>query len=128
MALFADYGKDLALNGLISGGTRIDACTSAPTTYAEATSTYSIGNKTGLTLTGPFAATPSGRKATVPTFSGGSQTGSGTPLYWAITDPANSRLWAVNVISGVTGAFTGTGNQFDMTATFDIIIPEAVSL
>lgn len=128
MALFADYGKDLALAGLIAGGTRLDACTSAPTTYAEATSTYSIGNKTGLTLTGPTDATPDGRKATVPTFTGGSQTGSGTPTHWAITDPGNSRLWAVNAIPSVTGAFTGAGNTFDMTTAFDIIIPEAVSL
>lgn len=128
MALLADYLKDLALAGLISGGTRIDACTAAPTTYTEATSTYSIGNKTGLTLTGPAAATPNGRKATVPTFTGGSQTGSGTPTYWAVTDPGSSRLLAVGEIPTVTGAFTGSGNSFDMTATFDIIIPEAVNL
>ena len=128
MASFSDYLKDLAITGLISGGTRLDACTSTPTTYAEATSTYSIGNKTGLTLTGPSAASPSGRKATVPTFTGGSQTGSGTPLYWAITDPGNSRLLCVNTISGVSGAFTGSGNTFSMPATFDIIIPEAVTL
>ena len=128
MAYYSDYGRDADLNALISGGTRLDACTSAPTTYAEATSTYSIGNKTGLTLTGPTDATPDGRKATVPTFTSGSQTGSGTPLYWAITDPANSRLWAVNIISGVSGAFTGSGNTFSMPATFDIIIPEAVTL
>ena len=48
-------------------GTRIDICyTQEPTTYAEATSTYTCGNKTGLHTGAPEDGETDGRRDKVP--------------------------------------------------------------
>lgn len=115
-----DLVLDNGLSVLTNGGTRIDICSSEPTTYAQATSSLSLGNKTGVSIGAPGARTPNGRKVTVSAVSGGSVTVNGTAGFYAITDPGNSRLLAAGPLSA-SQAVTA-GNQFSL-ASFDIGIP-----
>jgi len=60
-------------------GRRVDICyTQEPTTYTEATSTYSCGNKTGLTMSALADGDVDGRKTTVPAITDGSVTATQT--------------------------------------------------
>lgn len=122
MPLLADYVLDAALAKLDTEANRLDICSQEPTTYAEATSTYTLGNKTGLSVGAPADRTPNGRKVTVASFSDGSVTGTGTATHWAVVDTANSRLLATGALSS-SQAVTN-GNTFSLAA-FDIGIPDA---
>lgn len=124
MAYLNDYILDAALFKLDNEANRIDICTQQPTTYAEATSTFTKGNKvTGFSIGGAADRTPDGRKVTVGAFSDGSVTGNGTVTHWAIVDTVNSRLLAAGALSA-SQAVT-SGNTFSLPA-FDIGIPDAV--
>jgi hypothetical protein len=120
MSYLNDRVYDNGLAALATEGTRIDICSQEPTTYAQATSTYSLGNKTAVSIAAPSARTPNGRKVTVPAVSGGSVTATGTASHWAIVDPTNTRLLAAGALSA-SQAVTN-GNTFTLTS-FDIGIP-----
>jgi len=121
MALINDYYFDLALAG-INDGNRLDICSQEPTTYAQAITTYSLGNKTSLVIGAPTDRTPNGRKVVVPAISDGAVTGTATATHWAIVDTGNSRLIATGLLSA-SQAVT-SGNTFTL-ATFDIGIADA---
>lgn len=123
MALLADYVLDNGLTKLNTEANRLDICSTEPTTYTQATSTYTLGNNTSLSVGAPAARSPNGRKVTVAAISsGGSVTGTGTAAYWSIVDTVNIRLLA----TGALGASQGvtSGNTFTLAA-FDIGIPGA---
>ena len=93
---------------------RVDICyTQEPTTYAEATSTYSCGNKAGLSMTALADGGVDGRKVSTPARTDGSVTATQTAGWWAITDGA-SVLHATGALSA-TQAVT-SGNQFTLDA------------
>lgn len=118
----ADIVKDSGLSYADANGTRIDICSTAPTTYAQATSTYTLGNKTGLNTGAPAdAATGTGRRVTVPAITDGNVTGTGTAAFWALTDGA-SVLIAAGPLSASQGVTSG--NTFTLDA-IDIIIRDA---
>lgn len=123
MAYINDFVLDLALSNLDTAGNRLDICTQEPTTYTEATSTYTKGNKTSLSIGAPADRTPNGRKVTVASFTDGSVSGTGTVTHWAISDTGNSRLLAAGSLSA-SQAVT-SGNTFTLAA-FDIGLPDAV--
>lgn len=111
---------DLLDNGLadISGDTvRLDICyTQEPTTYTEAITTYSCGNKTGLVVTAiANAASGTGRQVNTPAITDGSVTATQTAGWWAITDGV-SKLWAAGALSA-TQAVT-SGNTFTLDAVY----------
>ena len=120
MAYLNDRVLDNGLSVLDTEANRLDICSSEPSSYSEATSTYTLGNKAGISIGSPEARSPSGRKVVVAEISGGSVTGTGTAAYWAITDTANSRLLAAGSLSS-SQAVT-SGNTFSL-ATFEIGIP-----
>ena len=122
MAFINDRVFDNGLTVLDTEATRLDICTQEPTTYTEATSTYTKGNKTSLSVGSPADLSPTGRKVTVASFTDGTVSGSGTVTHWAITDTVNSRLLATGSLSA-SQAVT-SGNTFSLTA-FDIGIPDA---
>lgn len=122
MPLFADYLLDAALSKLDTEMSRIDICSVEPTTYTAATSTNTLGNKTGVSVGAPADRSPNGRKVTVAAITDGSVTGTGTAAAYAGTDPANSRLLIANTLS-VSQAVT-SGNTFTLAA-FDAGIPDA---
>lgn len=119
-AYLNDRVLDFGVNELTTNGTRLDITSQQATTFTEATSTYTLGNKTSLSVGSPAARTPTGRKVTVGAISDGSVSGNGTATHWAITDTVNSRLLAANTLSA-SQAVT-SGNTFTLGA-FDIGIP-----
>ena len=105
-----------------TNGTRIDICSQVPTTYTQATSTYTLGNKAGLnTGATANAASGTGRRVTVPAITDGSVTGTGTVTHWALTD-ASAVLLATGPLTA-SQAVT-SGNTFTLDA-IDIIIRDA---
>jgi len=90
-------------------------------TYAEATSTYTLGNSTSLSIAAPSDRTGGGRKVTVANITDGSVSGTGTATHYAIVDTNNSRLMATGSLTA-SQAVT-SGNTFTL-ATFDIGIPD----
>jgi hypothetical protein len=119
MAYLNDNVLDNGLAWLVTNGTRLDICSQEPTTYAQATSTYTLGNKTSLSIGSPGARTPTGRKVTVAAITNGTVTGTATATHWAITNGSNA-LVATGALSA--GQAVTSGNTFTLTA-FDIGIP-----
>lgn len=122
MPFIADRVLDLGLNVLSTEANRLDICSSEPATYAAATSTASLGNKTGLSVGSPAARTPDGRRVTIATITDGDVTDTATATHWAITDTVNSRLLATGALA--EGQAVTDGNTFTLAA-FDIGIPGA---
>lgn len=123
MAYLNDRVLDYGLNELSANGKRLDICSALPETYAEATSTYTLGNKANISIGAPATRVPSGRKITVSQITDGSVTGTGTAAAWAITDTTNSRLLAAGSLSASQSVTSG--NTFTLAA-FDIGIPAPV--
>lgn len=121
MAFLNDHVFDNGLTVLDTEANRLDICSQAPTTYTEATSTYTLGNKTSLSVGAPADRSPSGRKVTVAAITDGTVSGTGTATHVAIVDTVNSRLLAVQALSA-SQAVT-SGNTFTLPA-FDIGIPD----
>jgi len=122
MPFINDRVFDNGLTVLDTEANRLDICSQEPVTYAEATTTYTLGNKTALSVGAPGDRTPSGRKVTVAAITDGTVTGTGTASHWAVVDTVNSRLLATGALSA-SQAVT-SGNPFTLAA-FDIGIPDA---
>lgn len=91
---------------VIKGATQLCLCNAQPTTYAQATSTYMLVLKTGLTagsFTGPADGDTSGRKVTKSAESGISVTNTGTVIYAALCS-ASVLLYVTTVTSQVVTA------------------------
>lgn len=94
---------------------RVDICyTQEPANYTEATSTYSCGNKTGLTAGSAAAGSTSGRGVTIPAVTDGSVTATQTAGWWAVSDVSGTELIAAGALAS-TQAVT-TGNTFSLDA------------
>lgn len=113
MAYLNDNAFDNGLAWVISNGTRVDICSTEPTTYAEATSTYTLGNKASLTMDAISNGATDGRKTATPAITDGSVSGTGTAAYYAITD-ATSVLVATGTLTS-SQAVT-SGNTFTLDA------------
>lgn len=87
--------------------------TQEPTTYTEATSTFTTGNKTGLTLTAIANGAVDGRKVDTPAITDGDVTATQTAAFWSLTDNI-SVLHAAGSLSA-TQAVT-SGNTFTLDA------------
>ncbi len=122
MSYLSDYILDAALSVMDTDSNRVDICSAEPATFTAATATYTLGNKTSISVGAPADRSPNGRKVTVASITGGSVTGTGTASHWALTDTVNSRLHAANSLSA-SQAVT-SGNTFTLTA-IDIGIPDA---
>ena len=121
MASIGDRVLDNGLSVLSSEASRVDICSQEPTTYAEATSTYTLGNTTSITIASPSDRTGGGRKVTRSAVSPVSVPATGPATHYSITDTTNSRLL-------VTGSLTASqsvasGNTFSLES-LDIGIPD----
>lgn len=112
MAFINDEVFDQGLDYADTNGTRIDICSQEPTTYTEATSTYTLGNDTVNTGATQNGATD-GRRVIVPAITAGSVTATGTASHWALTD-GSSVLVATGALSS-SQAVT-SGNTFSLDA------------
>ena len=113
MAFLNDDIFDQGLDWADTNGTRIDICSQEPTSYAEATSTYTLGNKTGLNTGATQNGATDGRRVIVPAISDGSVTSTGTATHWALTD-GSSALVATGALSSSQGVTSG--NTFTLDA------------
>ena len=114
MPFIADNAFDQGLNYLDTNGTRIDICqTAEPTTYTEATSTNTVGNKTGMNTGAPQNGATDGRRVIVPAITDGSVTATATAGWWALTDNT-SELLAAGALSASQGVTSG--NTFTLDA------------
>jgi hypothetical protein len=121
MATLNDRVFDNGLTVLDTEANRIDVTSQEATTYAEATSTYTLGNSTSLSIGAPADRTGGGRKVTVAAITDGSISGTGTATHYAIVDTSNSRLLATGSLTASQSVTSG--NTFTL-ATFDIGIPD----
>lgn len=121
MATLGDRVFDNGLTVLDTEANAIHVTSQEATSYAEATSTYTLGNSTSLSINAPADRTGGGRKVTVAAISDGSITGTGTATHYAIVDTTNSRLLATAALTASQSVTNG--NTFTL-ATFDIGIPD----
>ena len=121
MATLDNRVFDNGLTTLDTEANKVLVTSQEASTYAEANSTYALGNSTSLSIGAPADRSGGGRKVAVASITDGSVTGTGTATHYALVDTNNSRLLA-------TGALTASqavtsGNTFTL-ATFDIGIPD----
>lgn len=123
MAFLADDVLDNGLSQLPANVDEIHICSQEPTTYAEATSTYSLGVKTAPTIGAAADRTDGGREVEAAAFSDGSVSATGTATHYAWVNAAGTVLYATKALSS-SQAVTN-GNTFSLTA-HAIGIPDAV--
>ena len=121
MATLDNRVFDNGLTVLDTEANKVLVTSQEASTYAEADSTYALGNSTSLSIGAPADRSGGGRKVAVAAITDGSVTATGTATHYALVDTNNSRLLA-------TGALTASqavtsGNTFTL-ATFDIGIPD----
>lgn len=122
MPFLSDNAHDALLNAIQDNVETLYICSTAPTTYTEASSTYALGNKSSPTVGEPTNGDTSGRKIVVSAISDGSVTADGTAAYWALCkDSATSELLVAGDLASSQGV--SNGNTFTLTA-FDIENPD----
>lgn len=122
MPFIHDDVKDNGLTIMTGANRRLDITHTEATTYAQATSTYTLGNKVAASLS-LVDGTPSGRAARVAAIADGTITATSTGAaddaqYWAITDTTNSKLLAAGPLSATQ--MVTSGNTFSL-AQFDAV-------
>lgn len=120
MTFLHDNVLDNGLNYVDTNGNRVDICSQEPADYAEATSTYTLGNETGVNPDAPIDGTPDGRSVQIPAITDGDVTSTGSATHWALTNGSDT-LIAANTLSA--GQQVTSGNKFTLTA-FTIRIPD----
>ena len=121
MATLNDRVFDNGLTVLDTEANRIDITSTEATTYAEATSTLSLGNSTSLSIGAPADRAGGGREVTVAAITDGTVTATGTAGFYALVDTVNSRLLATQALTA-SQAVT-SGNTFT-ASSFTIGIPD----
>jgi len=120
MAFLNDRVFDNGLAVLDTEANAVYITSQEATTYAQATSTYALGNSTSISISAPSDRSGGGRKVTLSAVSAGSVTGTGTVTHYALVDTTNNRLLATSTLSS-SQAVT-SGNTFSLSS-LDIGIP-----
>ena len=121
MATLNDRVFDNGLTVLDTEANAIHITSQEATTYANATSTYTLGNSTSLSIGAPQDRTGGGREVVVAAVSDGSVTGTGTATHYAIVDTVNSRLLATGSLAASQSVTSG--NTFTLSSV-SIGIPD----
>jgi hypothetical protein len=121
MATLGDRVFDNGLSVLDLEANAIHVTSQEATTYAEATSTYTLGNSTSLSIGAPQDRSGGGREVVVAAISDGSVTGTGTATHYAIVDTSNSRLLATGSLTASQSVTSG--NTFTLSSV-SIGIPD----
>ncbi len=87
--------------------------TQEPTTYTEATNTYSCGNKIGLTMSAISNGATDGRRVQTPAITDGSVTATETAGWWSLTDNS-STLHAAGALDSTEAV--SSSNTFQLGA------------
>lgn len=123
MAFLSDDVLDGGLSVLDQATTTLHICSQEPTTLTEATTTYTLGNKTSLNITAPADGSPNGRAVTVAAFTDGAVTATGTATHYAVVDA--TRLLLTNSLAA--GQAVTNGNSFSLAQFVLCRFPDAVS-
>lgn len=118
-----DSMLDAALDYIKNNTTQLCVCSAQPTTYAEATATYKLALKTGLTsgsFTGPANGDTSGRKVTINQQATIAVDSSGTATHVALCSGT-----VLLYVTTVTSQSLTAGNTVTVPA-WDIEIADAV--
>ena len=121
MASIGNSVLDGGLDVLDTLADRIDICSQEPTTYTEATSTYSLGNETTITIGAPQDRTGGGREVVVSAITSGTVDGTGTATHFSVVDVSLTDLLCTGSLSS-SQAVT-SGNTFTLTS-FTVGIPD----
>ena len=121
MATLDNRVFDNGLTTLDTEANKVLVTSQEASTYAEANSTYAMGNSTSLSIGAPADRSGGGRKVAVAAITDGSVTATGTATHYALVDTNNSRLLATGSLTA-SQAVT-SGNTFTL-ATFDVGIPD----
>tara|TARA_R110001592_G_scaffold50252_2_gene155696 strand:- start:2042 stop:2413 length:372 start_codon:yes stop_codon:yes gene_type:complete len=121
MASLNDRVFDNGLSILDTEANAVHVTSQEATTYAEAITTYTLGNSTSLSINAPEDRTGGGRKVTITAISDGTITGTGTVTHYALVDTTNTRLLATAALTASQSVTNG--NTFTL-ATFDVGIPD----
>lgn len=121
MATLGDRVFDNGLSVLDLEANAIHVTSQEATTFTEATSTYTLGNSTSLSIGAPQDRTGGGREVVVAAISDGSVTGTGTATHYAIVDTVNSRLLATGSLTASQSVTSG--NTFTLSSV-SIGIPD----
>lgn len=123
MASISDYVLDAALTKLDTEANAIHITSQEATTYTEATSTYSLGSATSISIGTPQdrTATGGGREVVLANVTGGNVSANGTADTFAIVDSTNSRLLATGTLA--TSQTVTNGNTFTLSS-ISIGIPD----
>lgn len=121
MASLNDRVFDNGLSILDSEANAVHVTSQEATTYAEAITTYTLGNSTSLAIGSPADRGGGGRKVTVSAISDGVITGTGTVTHYALVDTSGTRLLATAALTASQSVTNG--NTFTL-ATFDVGIPD----
>ena len=120
MAYLSDSILDAALQYIIDNCDALYICSTLPSTYAEATSTYALGSKSSPSLAAITNGT-SGRKTVLSAITDGSVSATGSAGFYALVDTVGTELLlaqSFTVAQNVT-----SGNQFT-TDALNIQIPD----
>ena len=114
MAYINDSVFDNGLVTLTSNTENLYICSTEPTSFTQATTTYKLGTKATPTVGSPANGTGGGRSITISAITDGIISANGTAASWAITDNSASTLLA-------TGSLTASqvvtdGNSFTLDA------------
>ena len=114
-ASVSDDVLDAALNE-IATSTRCCVCSTEPTTYTEAITTYKLADVDSITFTGPANGDASGRKIAFDAENAVPIDSSGTALHVALVDVGNTALQCVTTCTSqvLTGGGTVNIPAFDM--------------
>ena len=123
MATLNDRVFDQGLSVLDLEANQIHVTSQEATTYAEAITTYTLGNSTSLSISAPQDRTGGGREVVVAAITDGSVTGTGTATHYAIVDTVNSRLLATSTLTASQSVTSG--NTFTLSSVA-IGIPDPV--
>ena len=121
MATLGDRVYDAGLSSLDTEANAIHVTSQEATSYTEATSTYTLGNSTSLSIGAPQDRSGGGREVVVAAISDGSVTGTGTATHYAIVDTVNSRLLATGSLTASQSVTSG--NTFTLSSV-SIGIPD----
>lgn len=123
MATLNNRVFDQGLSVLDLEANQIHVTSQEATSYAEAITTYTLGNSSSLSIGAPQDRTGGGREVVVAAISDGAITGTGTATHYAIVDTANSRLLATSTLTASQSVTNG--NTFTLSAVA-IGIPDPV--
>jgi hypothetical protein len=121
MATLNNRVFDNGLSVLDTEANRLDITSQEATSYADATSTSTLGNSSSISIATPSDRSGGGREVVVASIADAPVTGNGTATHYAIVDTANSRLLATGSLTA--SQVVASGNTFSL-GSFTIGIPD----